>query len=51
MSAQEIGLGILIALAVFYLARNIRNQVKSHNCDDCSLMDMKKESELKKEKT
>jgi hypothetical protein len=45
MSWQEIIIIIIALGAVLYLIRFFRRQVKSHDCNDCALMDMKKESD------
>ncbi|MDB9776006.1 FeoB-associated Cys-rich membrane protein [Vicingaceae bacterium] len=37
-------LTFVLAAAVFYLVYAIRKQMKSHNCDDCGLMEMHKEA-------
>jgi len=46
MTLETIGIFSLLILAIFYLIYNFRNQVKSHNCDKCGLMEMKKQSDL-----
>lgn len=50
MNWQEIIVGIIALAAVVYLVRYFINMTKSHNCDDCGLMDMKKESDRRKAK-
>lgn len=42
MNWQEIIVFVLLILAVAYLVRYFYLQTKSHKCDDCGLMDMKK---------
>ncbi|KAA3651977.1 MAG: FeoB-associated Cys-rich membrane protein [Bacteroidetes bacterium] len=51
MGIQEIIVGIIVVLAVVYLIRYFYLQTKSHNCDDCGLMKMKKEGDIKKSKS
>lgn len=50
MNWQEIIVGIIALSAVIYLVRYFINLSKSHKCDECSLMDMKKESDRRKAK-
>lgn len=45
MGIQEIIVGVIVVLAVVYLVRYFIKQTQSHQCDDCSLMDMKKASD------
>ncbi len=47
MGIQEIIVMIIAILAIAYLIRYFYKQTQSHDCDDCSLMKMKKESETK----
>lgn len=47
MNLQEIMVGIFAILAIAYLIRYFYKQTQSHDCDDCSLMKMKKESDSK----
>lgn len=47
MSLQETILIIIAAFALFYLVYYFVQQSKAHNCDDCSLMKLKKENENK----
>lgn len=48
MSVQEISVIILSVGAVIYLVRYFIRLNKAHKCDDCGLMNMKKESDQKK---
>jgi len=48
MNWQEIIVTILMVLAVAYLVRYFYLQTKSHKCDGCGLMDMKKKGEFTK---
>lgn len=48
MNWQEIIVGILMFFAVAYLVRYFYLQTKDHNCDDCGLMDMKKQGKFTK---
>ena len=48
MNWQEIIVLTLLILSVAYLVRYFYLQTKSHNCDDCGLMDMKKKGQFKK---
>ncbi len=48
MGIQEIIVAIVVVWAVIYLVRYFIKQTKSHDCDNCSLMDMKKASDQKK---
>lgn len=50
MNWQEIIVTILMLLAVTYLVRYFYLQTKSHKCDDCGLMDMKKKGRFTKVK-
>lgn len=45
MGLQEIFIGVLFILAIIYIVRFIVKSTKSHQCDDCSLMEIKKESD------
>lgn len=49
MGIQEIIVGIIVVLAVVYLVRYFIKQTQSHQCEDCSLMDMKKTSDSLKQ--
>lgn len=48
MSWQEISVFGLVILAVIFLVNYFYQQTKSHNCDDCSLMEMKKKGAFNK---
>jgi hypothetical protein len=48
MNGQEIIVGVLALAALIYLIHYLRKQTKSHNCDDCGLMEMQKEKLQKK---
>lgn len=50
MNWQEIIVGIIALAAVVYLVRYFIRTTKSHKCDECGLMDMKKESDRRKAK-
>lgn len=50
MNWQELIVGIIALAAVIYLVRYFIGVTKSHKCDECSLMDMKKESDRRKAK-
>lgn len=45
MNWQEIIVGLLAILAVFYIIRFFLKLNKEHKCDDCGLMDLKKEKD------
>lgn len=47
MEIQEIIVGLILIWAVLFLIRYFIKQTQSHKCDDCSLMDMKKDSDKK----
>jgi len=49
MGIQEIIVAVIVILAVLYLVRYFYLQTKTHNCDDCGLMQMKKDADLKKQ--
>lgn len=51
MDWQNIGVSILLILSIAYLVRYFYLQTKSHNCDDCGLMDLKKQGQLTKLKS
>jgi len=44
MTFEKIGIGILLGAALAYLIRHFIQQAKAHDCHDCSLMKMHKES-------
>lgn len=48
MNWQEIIVFVLLIFAVAYLVRYFYFQTKSHKCDDCGLMDMKKKGQFTK---
>ena len=50
MNWQELIVGIIVLGAIIYLIRYFINSTKSHKCDDCNLMKMKKENDYIKSK-
>ena len=50
MNWQEITVALLVIAAILFLIDYFIKLNKKHNCDDCGLMDLKKEKDRIKEK-